>query len=81
MAHLFSNGTEYHEFMNHNCARCKRFVDWEEATDEHPVCPIEEELALGLSTTEMKHADKLTPNGYMHRHDCTALELVEEAPQ
>lgn len=42
---MFSNGTEYEIFQYNFCDRCARFVHWEEATKDNPVCPIEEGMA------------------------------------
>ena len=41
----FCNGTEWELFMEKNCLRCRKFVDYTEATPEKPVCPIEEAIA------------------------------------
>jgi len=76
--HLFSNGTEYDCFMEYNCFRCKKYVHFEDATPENPVCPIEEAIALaGWGETKDFPAYKLIPNGYMHRYDCTDKEEGE----
>ena len=41
---MFSNGTEYECFLENYCYQCRKFVWWEDATDENPVCPIEESI-------------------------------------
>lgn len=40
---MFSNFSEYQDFLEECCSNCKRYVPWEEAPDK--TCPIEEALS------------------------------------
>lgn len=40
----FSNGEEFRLFMGKNCEQCDNYVNWEDATEEEPVCPIENQI-------------------------------------
>jgi len=74
---LFSNGTEYESFLERNCFRCKRYVPFDDATTEKPICPIEEAIALaGWGETYNFPVEKLKENGYMHRYDCADKEEI-----
>lgn len=69
---MFANGTEYHCFLEVNCYKCKKYVDFEDATEDKTVCQIEEKIAIGGK--EMFPYDKLTPNGFMCRYTCNEFE-------
>jgi hypothetical protein len=43
---MFSNGTEYTEFLQRECERCPFYIHWEDASKKHSVCFIEERIAL-----------------------------------
>lgn len=55
MAKMFSNGTEYMLFLETVCLNCKKYVDWEIATKDNPVCPIEEKLSICNITGEEEY--------------------------
>lgn len=72
---LFSNGTEYQCFLEVNCFKCKKFVHFEDATEENPCCKVEESIGLAsVGVDEEFPWDKLIENGLMHRYDCTDKE-------
>lgn len=64
----FSNGTEYMIFNEEYCCRCKRYVPWEEATEDNPVCPIEDKLSEAtLNESVFPHKQvKLNDKGYVY---------------
>lgn len=70
---LFSNGTEYEIFQYNFCDKCSKFVYWEEATDDNPVCPIEEAMAQAcFDETKFPHEFiQEDEQGYKH---CTEFE-------
>ena len=72
---MFSNGSEYDEFMGRNCEKCPYYVDYGEATEENPVCSIEEDISIG----GIKKFPKvwLIENGTMARYDCKKRLGVE----
>jgi hypothetical protein len=77
MAQLFSNGTEYESFLEMNCEKCKKFVHFEDSSEDRPVCQIEEMVAhASFGSTPLLLFAKLIPNEYMHRYDCTDKEAT-----
>lgn len=78
VVHLFSNGSEYTYWQEHNCCRCKLYKpDSELGTG----CPIEEAIALaaatnGKVTEEMaKRMGKIGPDGKSNVwFDCNEFE-------
>jgi hypothetical protein len=67
---LFSNGSEYFAFLGNECGDCPHFVPFEEATDERPVCPVEERIALASATGGDFPSEWLDENDHMQRYDC-----------
>lgn len=75
---MFSNGTEYTEFLSHQCLRCTRYVDWEKATEKKPTCKIEQAIndAMG-DETKFPYAS-LKENPHMSRYDCLKFRDKDE---
>lgn len=73
---MFSNGTEYASFLDNNCEKCAKFVDWELATTENPCCRIEERIVVAMIDKSAFPYEHLDENGSMSRYDCK--EKVEE---
>ena len=67
---MFSNGTEYDEFMGRNCEKCPHYVDYGEATEESPVCSIEEVIILNSVSDVAFPYEHLIENDSMARYDC-----------
>jgi hypothetical protein len=74
---MFANGSEYDSFLEENCYKCKKFVYYDESTEENPVCEIEE--AISLSTMFDKKSfikDHLQENSKMSRYDCNKMKQI-----
>ncbi|MGO4369354.1 hypothetical protein AB4Z21_00910 [Paenibacillus sp. MCAF20] len=68
---MFSNGTEYESFLDSQCGECPHFVHFEDATEDRPVCEVEEKIALCSIAEHYKPPlEWLDGNGFMHRYDC-----------
>jgi hypothetical protein len=65
---MFANCSEYDAFLEKNCENCPFYVYYGEATEERPVCDIEESIAMGLE--EVFPYEWLDENGEMSRYDC-----------
>lgn len=57
---MFSNGSEYLDFISESCENCKKFAGWEAFWDQ--VCPIEQALATCNITGENFPYDKVHPD-------------------
>lgn len=79
----FCNGTEYDLFMAKNCYRCKKYVDWQEATASNPVCPVEDNIGAAMFNESLFPSgfikQRFEPDGTPHVPHCTELEEVVEA--
>ena len=81
MNRMFSNGTEYMVFQEQNCDRCGHYVDWEEATPDNPVCPIEERLAAAMFDESVFPHEHLAENekGFLYcKNFGQKLQVFEE---
>lgn len=68
---MFANGTEYECFLERNCYNCPFYVHYDEATEDNPVCNIEEQIALSGMTEDVEFPyEWLDENGSMARYDC-----------
>lgn len=67
---MFSNGTEYLNFLERNCDKCTHFVDYEDSSIENPCCPIEEDIATAMYEESVFPHDWLDENGSISRYDC-----------
>lgn len=47
---MFSNGTEYGEFLKRECSTCPFFKKWDDESSDKPVCKIEEQIAWAAYT-------------------------------
>lgn len=77
----FCNGTEHDLFMDNNCYKCKKYVYFQEATPENPVCPIEEKIHEAMfdeSLFPKEHIkQKWTDDGRPYIPYCTEREGIE----
>jgi len=67
---MFSNGSEYEAFLERNCYKCKHYVHYDEATEENPVCQIEEDIVLSSVSDVAFPYEHLIENDSMSRYDC-----------
>ena len=67
---MFSNGTEYQEFLSRNCEKCPHYVHYDEDTLENPACEIEEDIALSSVSDVPFPYNDLIENDNMSRYDC-----------
>lgn len=73
---MFANGSEYDAFINKNCDNCPLYVYYDEATEEKPVCQIEEDIALGgIVRFPYEWLDK---NDEMSRYDCRKKQGLDK---
>lgn len=47
---MFSNGTEYGEFLKRECSTCPFYARWDDETNNKPLCQIEERMAWAMYT-------------------------------
>jgi len=75
---IFANGAEYRNFDNTYCCNCKKYVPWEESTEDNPVCHIEDLIAQAMFD------EKKFPREYIKRDSVKGLtyctEFETEAP-
>ena len=73
---MFSNGSEYYEFLEKNCFVCSKY------DSEDPKCPVELSIiAFNRGYEEVNENfpyDKLKEVDYMCRYICKEIELKEE---
>ncbi len=69
---VFSNGTEYMMFDEEFCCNCKKYVPYEKATDDNPVCPIEDAIAQAMFEIE------LFPHKFIKRDSVTGPTYCTE---
>jgi len=76
---MFANGSEYQEFLAHNCEECPFYVYFDDVTDENPVCFIEEQISLSSMTDKIAFPYSwLDETGTMARYSCRRKNNQEE---
>lgn len=80
----FSNGTEYHWFLDNYCYQCYRYHEDEEGFPTKNSCKVEKAIALYQFDDSQKWPDEIVQTGKKYHHCvlfCNKDDFVRAKPQ